>query len=97
MDLTPQKYLSMIVCEIDNIPPHSVPVVIREIMNEQENDKDVLESESSSSEDELSIGSSEKFDETELVDIKELQKQKRMQANLRNRTVEMEAVHEESD
>jgi hypothetical protein len=39
LDLTPQKYLSMIVCEIGNIPPHSVPVVIREIMAEQEDNK----------------------------------------------------------
>ena len=37
-DLTPQKYLSMIVCEIGNIPPHSVPVVIREIMRDYEDD-----------------------------------------------------------
>ena len=35
-DLTPLKYLSIIVCEIGNIPPHSVPVVIREIMNDYE-------------------------------------------------------------
>ena len=37
-DLTPQKYLSMIVCEIGNIPPHSIPVVIREILS-NENDE----------------------------------------------------------
>lgn len=35
-DLTPQKFLSMIVCEIGNIPPHSVPVVIREFMMDNE-------------------------------------------------------------
>lgn len=35
-DLTPCKYLSMIVCEIGNIPPHSVPVVIREILDYEE-------------------------------------------------------------
>lgn len=35
-DLTPSNYLSMIVCEIGNIPPHSVPVVIREIMMDTE-------------------------------------------------------------
>jgi len=40
-DLSPQKYLSMIVCEIGNIPPHSVPVVIREIINDEE-DTDIL-------------------------------------------------------
>lgn len=34
LDLTQQKYLGMIVCEIGNIPPHSVPVVIREIMRD---------------------------------------------------------------
>ena len=28
----------MIVCEIGNIPPHSVPVVIREVMNDYEED-----------------------------------------------------------
>lgn len=42
--------MSMIVCEIGNIPPHSVPVVIREIMHENENDEDEdkIEEESSS-------------------------------------------------
>jgi hypothetical protein len=35
-DLTPQKYISMIVCEIGNIPPHSVPIVIKELKNDQE-------------------------------------------------------------
>jgi translation initiation factor eIF-2B subunit delta len=33
-DLTPQKYLSMIVCEIGNIPPHSVLIVIKELKND---------------------------------------------------------------
>jgi len=28
----------MIVCEIGNIPPHSVPIVIKELKNDQEND-----------------------------------------------------------
>ena len=53
-DLTPLKYLSIIVCEIGAIPPHSVPVVISEIMNELENNDDVLffDSESSESDDE---------------------------------------------
>jgi len=37
-DLTPLKYLSIIVCEIGNIPPHSVPVVIREIINDYEDE-----------------------------------------------------------
>lgn len=50
-DLTPQKYMSMIVCEIGNIPPHSVPVVIREIMHEIDEDDDVLEEDSSSGEE----------------------------------------------
>lgn len=47
-DLTPQKYISMIVCEIGNIPPHSVPIVIKELKNDQENemfDKDDIVSE----------------------------------------------------
>ena len=30
----------MIVCEIGNIPPHSVPVVIREIMHDIDNDEE---------------------------------------------------------
>ena len=51
-DLTDQKYISMIICEIGNIPPHSVPVVIKEITNIDENEAFSSESESSSSEDE---------------------------------------------
>ena len=39
-DLTPQKFLSMIVCEVGNIPPHSVPVVIREIMADNDDLED---------------------------------------------------------
>ena len=39
-DLTPQKYLSMIVCDMGNIPPHSVPVVIQEILDYEEGDED---------------------------------------------------------
>ena len=49
LDLTQQKYLGMIVCEIGNIPPHSVPVVIREIMRDLEDDKDLDDSEGESS------------------------------------------------
>ena len=30
----------MIVCEVGNIPPHSVPVVIREIMNDNDDIED---------------------------------------------------------
>lgn len=42
----------MIVCEVGNIPPHSVPVVIREIMHDiDEDEDDVLGEESSSGED----------------------------------------------
>ena len=46
MDLTPLKFLSMIVSEIGNIPPHSVPVVIKEIVTEggSENDESSEES-----------------------------------------------------
>lgn len=49
-DLTPLKYLSIIVCEIGNIPPHSVPVVIREIVNDYEDDdrQRILEDDESS-------------------------------------------------
>lgn len=50
MDLTPQKYLSMIVCEIGNIPSHSVPVVIKELSNEFEKE-DEDDEESSEEED----------------------------------------------
>lgn len=46
-DLTLQKYLSIIVCEIGNVPPHSVPIVIREIVNEQENEDEVFADSSS--------------------------------------------------
>ena len=55
-DLTPLKYLSIIVCEIGAIPPHSIPVVITEIMNEQDNEDDEIfdDDESSSSEDDES-------------------------------------------
>ena len=50
-DLTPQKYLNMITCEIGNIPPHSIPVVIHEIKNDFENEdaSDVASSSSSDS------------------------------------------------
>lgn len=53
-DLTSQKYMSMIVCEIGNIPPHSVPVVIREIMNDKDDDEedDQIEAETSSGSEE---------------------------------------------
>lgn len=45
----------MIVCEIGNIPPHSVPVVIREIMNDKDEDEedDKMEEESSDGDDDL--------------------------------------------
>lgn len=48
--------MSMIVCEIGNIPPHSVPVVIREIMNDIDGDDEdeEIEDESSSCEDDPS-------------------------------------------
>ena len=44
----------MIVCEIGNIPPHSVPVVIREIMYNKDDDEegDEIEEESSDAEEE---------------------------------------------
>ena len=55
-DLTPLKYLSMIVCEIGNIPPHSVPVVIREIMDyeDQHSDEELLSDDEDESSDNLS-------------------------------------------
>ena len=61
-DLTPLKYLSIIVCEIGNVPPHSVPVVIREIMNDLDYEViDVLDtdSESEAESDEESNGANE--------------------------------------
>ena len=51
-DLTPQKYLNLIVTEIGYIPPHSVPVVIREMRNDYEDenrdDEDSSDDENSS-------------------------------------------------
>ncbi len=38
-DLTPHKYINMIVCEIGKIPAVSVPVVIREMEKELEGEK----------------------------------------------------------
>lgn len=61
-DLSPQKYLSMIVCEIGNIPPHSVPVVIREIINDEE-DTDILNDDKSDS-----VGYDDEEDEMEEQD-----------------------------
>ena len=48
----------MIVCEIGNIPPHSVPVVIREIMNEidGEDEDEGIDDEDSSSVEEAAQG-----------------------------------------
>jgi len=50
----------MIVCEIGNIPPHSVPVVIREIMHDQEDVRGLDDSgeDSSSLEDSIEDKSS---------------------------------------
>ena len=94
----------MIVNEIDNIPPHSVPVIIKEITYEQENKHDILDieksssiSESSDSEDSESpfkeiVGEEEGSDED---DFKVVKSRNRM-ANRRNH-VEMEMVSEEDD
>jgi translation initiation factor 2B subunit (eIF-2B alpha/beta/delta family) len=38
-DLTPCKFLSMVICELGNIPPHSVPVVIKEMAKYGEGDE----------------------------------------------------------
>ena len=45
----------MIVNEIDNIPPHSVPVIIKEISTELEDEHDILDQDDNSS----SLSSSE--------------------------------------
>jgi hypothetical protein len=99
-DLTPQKYLSMIVCEIGNIPPHSVPVVIREIMDyEDESSEGELFSDEESSEDEepfdAEIESSEmkeqaiEDEEDEPMPIKkESAKQKRIQERMKQMEME---------
>jgi len=68
--LTPLKYLSIIVCDIGNIPPHSVPVVIREIVTDYEDEDRLqqIEFEESSSEsneegeDDFDLGSDEDDD-----------------------------------
>jgi len=39
-DLTHQRFINMIVTEIGIIPPHSVPVVIREMRNESDDEED---------------------------------------------------------
>ena len=45
-DLTPHHYLSMIVCEFGNIPPHSVPNVIKEMAKQLDDDDEFEESSS---------------------------------------------------
>ena len=73
--MTPLKYLSIIVCEIGNVPPHSVPVVIREIMNDLDYDLiDVLDtdSESDASSEEESNGASEYGDWKVVVGTEEM-------------------------
>jgi translation initiation factor eIF-2B subunit delta len=66
-DLTPLKYLSMIVCEIGNIPPHSVPVVIREIMDyeDQHSDEELLSDDEDESSDNLSSEMKEQDEQDE--------------------------------
>ena len=94
-DLTPQKYMSMIVCEIGNIPPHSVPVVIREIMHDIDEDDDVLDEDSSGEEggydeeeddEEMQEQDDEESSDEELfhkaADKKEQARQKRIQQNM---------------
>jgi hypothetical protein len=51
----------MIVCEIGNIPPHSVPVVIREIMDyeDEQSEGELFSDDDSSDENELDLGSTE--------------------------------------
>ena len=58
----------MIVCEIGNIPPHSVPVVIREIMAEQEDNKGFDDSSEESESIESIENSSNQFQEQENED-----------------------------
>lgn len=49
-DLTPHHYLSMIVCEFGNIPPHSVPNVIKEMAKQLDDEDEFDESSSENSE-----------------------------------------------
>ena len=49
-DLTPSKYISMVVNEIDKIAAHSVPVIISEIIFSSQNEH-LAHSDSSSSEE----------------------------------------------
>lgn len=100
-DLTQQKYLSMIVCDIGNIPPHSVPVVIREIMNEQEDAIGVLDSESETSSILSEEGSSQIFDDIEERGSQEdeiqttaLQQKNQRMKMMQMRNMEMEEVPE---
>ena len=48
-DLTPHHYLSMIVCEFGNIPPHSVPNVIKEMAKQLEDEDDSFDESSDES------------------------------------------------
>lgn len=94
-DLTPQKYLSMIVCEIGNIPPHSVPVVIREIMHDYEDDqRDHVYSDSDDS-DEDSNEEDEGDEDEPAATTKDQGNQRRMQENLLKRKAQMQMVSEE--
>ena len=87
----------MIVCEIGNIPPHSVPVVIREIMDYEDvqSDEELFsDDEDESSEIETDNLSSEmkeqeeEDEEDEPVNKQESDKKKRMAERMKN--VEME-------
>ena len=97
----------MIVCHIGNIPPHSVPVVIREMMLAQEDTTGVLDTESSSSEESIiDDGSSEPLgailediaerDSTEFKSVALESKSKRIQL-MQMRNMEMEAVEEKDE
>ena len=57
----------MIVCEIGNIPPHSVPVVIREIMDyeDQHSDEELLSDDEDESSDNLSSEMKEQDEQDE--------------------------------
>ena len=91
MDLTPQKYLGMIVCEIGNIPSHSVPVVIKELQSEFEQEE---KHEDSSEED---SDNEEPEDDEDDNPFEHIQKQlnSRMMDRKRQLNLEMETVEED--
>lgn len=94
MDLTPQKYLGMIVCEIGNIPSHSVPVVIKEMQSEfeqEQKDEDSSEEEDQSEKDEID----EEEEEKNPFEHIQQKQNSRMMDRRRQLNLEMETVEED--